>query len=196
MKKIILVTGNQGKLIYARGVLRDFKIKVIQRELEINEGRSHDPKKIVKEKALQAYEQIKGPLLIEDSGIFIEELGGFPKTMIHFAEETVGIEGILKLMQGVENRAAEFRSALAFISAEYLEPIIFEEVDGGFTIAKKVWETTGLILGEFDRILIPPGEIRTNSVLSQQERVIRQKVRKKQTHWYKFGKWYSGRLKK
>lgn len=53
--------------------------------------------------------------------VFIHELNGFPRAYVNHALDTIGIEGILKLMKGVANRYCEFRSCLAFYDGDKLD---------------------------------------------------------------------------
>ena len=138
--------------------MEKFGFVFISHELDIIEPREDDPEKVSAEKAIQAIKLLNEPLVVEDSGIFIEALNGFPKTFVHFAESTIGIVNILKMMNGVNNRKVEFRQSLAYIDPKMKEPIIFSYVDGGYTLADKVWIPKFEDTGEFDKVLIPPGE--------------------------------------
>ncbi|MEK6818361.1 MAG: non-canonical purine NTP pyrophosphatase, partial [Nanoarchaeota archaeon] len=125
---------------HANTALKKLGFGVVGQKLDIIEPREEDPEKVVIEKAVQALQQLKKPLIVEDSGIFIEALNGFPKTFVHFALDTLGIKNILKLMDGVENRNAEFRQSLSYIEPGMNEPKVFSYVDGGFTLADRIWE--------------------------------------------------------
>ncbi|HJM13569.1 MAG TPA: RdgB/HAM1 family non-canonical purine NTP pyrophosphatase [Candidatus Thalassarchaeaceae archaeon] len=61
-------------------------------------------------------ESVSSAVMAEDSGLFVDSLGGFPGPFSSYVESTVGIEAVLKLMQGEESRGAEYRAAavLAF----------------------------------------------------------------------------------
>lgn len=112
MKEVIFVTSNKGKISSAQ---RDLKnIKVLPYNTELIEPRSDDLKEIAKQKVLQAYKIVKKPCIALDSGFFIEELNGFPRTYVNHMLGTIGIEGILKLMDSIENRYCEFKSCLAY----------------------------------------------------------------------------------
>ena len=54
-----------------------------------------------------------------DAGFYIRALNGFPRAFANFALETIGIEGILKLMEGKEGqeRSCEFRECMAYIDS-------------------------------------------------------------------------------
>ncbi len=58
--------------------------------------------------------RIIGPTIVEDSGLFIECLNGFPGPYSAYVYETLGCNGLLKLLIGLEERNAEFRSAIAY----------------------------------------------------------------------------------
>ena len=49
-----------------------------------------------------------------DCGFWIDELDGFPKAFVNFALDTIGIQGILKLMEGKENRDCRFTECLSY----------------------------------------------------------------------------------
>ncbi len=195
MEKVIyFITGNQTKILHAQTALAGSGIKVIQKEAEIIEPREEDPEKIVAEKALQAIKMVNAPLMVEDSGIFIEALGGFPKTFIHFVTDTIGIAGILKLMTGETNRNAEFRQSLAYLEPGMKEPKIFNYVDSGFTLADKIWDPMDEVAGEFDRILIPPGENKPLCVFSRTWRAERDARQNKDSiHYRQLALWLANR---
>jgi len=167
MKQIVFVTGNQLKILHANEVLNKFGYEVVQKKAELIEPREEDPERVVIEKATQAFEVLKTPLIVEDSGIFIAALNGFPKTMVKFAESTIGISGILKLMEGKDDRSAEFRQSLAYMSSEMSAPKVFSYVDGGYRVAEKIQDGENSYF-EFNKILIPPGENKTLSTFSKE----------------------------
>ena len=158
IKNITFVTGNQMKVSHANTAIEGFNYIFVSQKLAIIESREEEPEKVVVEKAKQAMFQLNIPLVVEDSGIFIEALNGFPKTFVHFAQDTIGINNILKMMDGVNNRKVEFRQSLAYIERGMEEPKVFSYVDGDYTLASKVWTPKYEDTGDFDKILIPPGE--------------------------------------
>lgn len=119
MKKIIFVTSNKGKIASAQEYFKN--IKLISYDAELIEPRTDDIKEIAKEKVFQAYAMVKEPCIALDSGFFIKELNGFPKAYVNHALETIGIEGILKLMEDKQGKSCEFRSCLAYYDGKELE---------------------------------------------------------------------------
>lgn len=57
---------------------------------------------------------MKKPCIALDTGFFIDELNGFPRAFVNFSLDTIGIDGILKLMEGKENRTCRFEECLAY----------------------------------------------------------------------------------
>lgn len=111
-KEIIFVTTNTGKIATAQQYFKGIELKTYNYNLI--EPRSDDIQEIAKSKVLQAFELVKKPCIALDSGFFIESLNGFPRAFVNFALDTLGIEGIIRTMQGIENRKCSFKECLAY----------------------------------------------------------------------------------
>ena len=98
MEELVFVTHNKGKIASAQEVLKEVNFKVYEYDLE--EPRSDDIKYISKYKVMEAYKMVNKPCISMDSGFWIDELDGFPRAFVNFTLDTIGIEGILKLMEG------------------------------------------------------------------------------------------------
>ncbi len=111
--KLTIVTSNAHK---AAEVAAFFSgdVEVTHVALDLPEHRSDDVGEIAREKAQYAYEQLKTPLMVDDTGLFIDALKGFPGPYAAFVLNTLGNAGILKLMDGVPDRSARFTTAIAF----------------------------------------------------------------------------------
>lgn len=112
MNEIVFVTHNKGKAKSAEKYFTNLKISTY--DFELDEPRSDDIKEIATAKVKQAYNIVKKPCIALDTGFFIKELNGFPRAFVNFALDTIGIEGILKLMQGIDNRKCKFEECLAY----------------------------------------------------------------------------------
>lgn len=156
--QLLFITGNSTKVRHAEVALSGLDIEVVQKKYSLTEPRLENPEEIVLAKAVEAFSVFKTPLIVEDSGIFIKALNGFPKTYVHFAVATIGVAGIVKLMAGETDRSAEFHQSLAYISPSLPAPQVFSYVDGGYQIAQKVWTPEFENTADFDKILIPPGQ--------------------------------------
>ena len=87
---------------------------IIHVSLDLPEYRSDDVGEIARGKAQYAYSQLKIPLIVDDTGLFIDALKGFPGPYAAFVLQSIGNTGILKLMEGIPDREARFTTAIAF----------------------------------------------------------------------------------
>ena len=111
-KEIIFVTHNMGKIKSAERCFENLKFKTFNYELD--EPRSDDIKEIATAKVKQAYEIVKRPCIALDTDFRIDELNGFQRAFVNFSLETIGVQGILKLMENKKNRKCAFNECLAY----------------------------------------------------------------------------------
>ncbi|MFX0013648.1 MAG: RdgB/HAM1 family non-canonical purine NTP pyrophosphatase [Promethearchaeota archaeon] len=91
------------------------------------------------------------PVFVEDSGLFIDKLNGFPGPYSAYVYKTLGLRGILNLMQEIRNRKAYFQSSIALKIENSIE-IFTERVNG--TISNRI-SNSGW---GYDPIFIPEKE--------------------------------------
>ncbi|MFW9855892.1 MAG: non-canonical purine NTP pyrophosphatase [Candidatus Thorarchaeota archaeon] len=120
IETIIFVTSNSHKFDEVKHLFSRFtSFKLMQLDLELPELQSFDLEKI-STFALKSLSEITNgdienfPVFVEDSGLFIRALKGFPGPFSSFSYRTLGLDGILTLMQGVIDRKANFQSSIAF----------------------------------------------------------------------------------
>ena len=165
MKTITYVTGNWAKIESAKKALTPLGYEVNNIKMDTIEIQADDVEEVAKFSAKWASEQLKCDILKNDTGLFIEALNGFPGTYTHYADDTIGEDGILKLLDGIENRNAYFKEVLAY--CEYGgEPITFIGITKGI-IAK---EKSGKYGWSWDFIFIPEGEDKTLGCFPDNER--------------------------
>ncbi|MBN2122605.1 RdgB/HAM1 family non-canonical purine NTP pyrophosphatase [Candidatus Micrarchaeota archaeon] len=109
--EILFVTGNGHKFREAESILKHFGVNISHKNLHLEEMRSDSVEEIARASALDAYAKAGVPLFVEDSGLFIPSLGGFPGAYSAWAFGKIGNAGILKLAAG---SVAEFRAAIAY----------------------------------------------------------------------------------
>lgn len=112
MAEIVFVTNNKGKIESAKRILKDVDLKIFEYDLE--EPRSDDISYISRYKVIEAYKLVKRPCISLDCGFWIDALNGFPRAFVNFALDTIGIEGILKLMEGKIDRSCRFTECLSY----------------------------------------------------------------------------------
>ena len=139
MKKIILATGNQGKVRELNAMLKSHYIIVSQKALQVEEvpetGSSFIENALIK--ARNASFQTNLPALADDSGLEVEALDGDPGiySARYAGEEATDEDNISKLISNMEqhqNRSARFCCAMVFVeNAEDTKPIIIEKYWNG-----------------------------------------------------------------
>ncbi len=114
--EIFFATSNDHKFSEAEGILGREGIALSRFAFRHNEIRSDSLEEIANEAAHAAFSGCRKPVFVEDTGLFIDCLNGFPGTYSAWVQRKIGPEGILKLMQGIERekRSAAFRSVAAF----------------------------------------------------------------------------------
>ncbi|WP_338099774.1 XTP/dITP diphosphatase [Methanolapillus africanus] len=130
MQKIVFVTGNAGKFNEIQGILSGFGIEVIQNKGDYPEIQADDLEPIAAASAKAAAEDLGIPVLVDDSGIFIKALNGFPGPYSRFVEDHLGNPRVLKLMDGEQNRDAYFKTVVAFCKPGE-EPLTFAGIVEG-----------------------------------------------------------------
>ena len=145
--ELIYVTDNKEKFKTAQLILEN-KVKLKQVSLDLIEPQRIKPKEVSEIKAKQAYEILKKPLFVTDTGLSLDAFNGFPGALIKFFNEYIGQKGILKLLDGIENRSAKAIVSLTFYDDKTMRT--FEGITEG-TIAEKEWPEGW----EYDRIFMP-----------------------------------------
>jgi XTP/dITP diphosphohydrolase len=102
------VSSNAHKYQEARTVLGDLGLRVRWVRRELPEPQADDLATVVRAK-LRAVQGLPGTVLVEDSGLMLRGLGGFPGVYSSYTLRTIGLEGILRLLRG-RPRAAVFRT--------------------------------------------------------------------------------------
>lgn len=154
--KITYVTGNWAKLESAKAILEPLGFEIDNIKMDTIEIQADDVVDVAKYSASWASEKLRCSVLKNDTGLFVEALKGFPGVYTHYADETIGEDGLLKLMEGVDNRRAYFKEVLAY--CEYGSvPVTFVGITKG-TIARKKSGTYGWT---WDFIFIPDGQDKT-----------------------------------
>ncbi|MEM2546333.1 MAG: XTP/dITP diphosphatase [Candidatus Bathyarchaeia archaeon] len=184
-KVIFFATNNVNKFNEARKVLSRYKIAVGMIRIKTLEIQSESLEEIAKTSAIHAYKQCGLPLIVEDAGLFVEALNGFPGPYSSYVYKTIGNEGLLWLMEKSANRKAKFQSVVAYVSEELDAPICFKgEVVGEIT--RELRKESHFGFG-FDPIFKPANSPKTFAEMSITEK---NKYSHRARAFRRFAKWY------
>lgn len=149
--KVLFSTTNKHKIKEANEIGKIYGIEFEQVNFPYPEIRDEKFENVASEGVMYVYERVKNAVIVEDSGIVIDVLNGFPGTFSAFVEKKIGNKGILKLMKGVENRKAKYISAVAFYDGKILKTFV------GIVEGKISDEERGSGGFGYDPIFIPDG---------------------------------------
>ena len=116
MNVIFFVSNNIHKYSEIKSILHDrtTDLDVNFYKQTIIEIQDDQIEKIAIEKAKSAYNTVKRPIIIEDDGLFINSLNGFPGQYSSYVFKSIGNRGILRLLEGSRDRSAFFKSIFVY----------------------------------------------------------------------------------
>ena len=160
MTNVTFITGNENK---ARLLSKLLGMEIEYHKLALDEIQSPDPEAVVRHKVLQAYDVLKRPVLVEDTCMGLDELGGLPGPFIKFfIEQENGAEAICRMADGLSSRRATATITFGYYDGNRLD-IISNKVHGiipdhpGKTVSGFGWDTVfvedgynGVVRSELD----------------------------------------------
>jgi len=155
-KEIRFVTTNVNKFNEAKDILSEYGIKLIHVPADITEIQSTNLVDIVIYKVMEAVKIVNPPLIVEDTGLFINALNGFPGPYASYVYNTLGLSKILSLLRDTSDRSASFIAVGALVFRENMFKIFRARVDGHISTDIRGNKGFG-----YDPIFIPTGSTRT-----------------------------------
>lgn len=127
--RLLFVTSNPGKVREVEAILG---APIAQLDLDLPEIQALEVAEVARHKALTAFEQAGRPVIVEDTGLYLDALAGLPGALVRWFLATIGPAGICALIPPGLTRAARARTAVALCA------------DG--TVELFIGETTGVIV--------------------------------------------------
>lgn len=185
-RSVLFATSNRGKLEEARTILAPFGISVEQFDGKGIEIQADTTSEVAAYASKGAAKSAGRAVLVEDAGLYVDSLGGFPGPYSAYAFKTIGVAGIIALLRPSSSaRGAKFVSSLAYCEPEE-EPSLFEGTVRGTITAKPI----GRKGFGFDPIFIPDGGARTFGEMDLKEKCA---VSHRANSMRMFAKWYLSR---
>ncbi len=181
-KVLWLATENRNKLREAQAILTNFGIRARWLKRAKVEIQSSDLEKISSFAANNISRTHKGMVVVEDSGLFVEALGGFPGPFSAYVQRTIGPSGILRLLGQKEKRGAYFQASIAASESGCARGVFTGTVRGRISRTERGDNGFG-----FDPIFIPEGRRMTFGEMGDSQKNSqshRSKVYRKLADWY------------
>lgn len=157
--ELYLVTSNLHKVDELSPIFKKVGITLKQLKIGKLEIQSDNVEEISHFAARVAFEMTNKPLIVDDTGLFIDVLNGFPGPFAHYVLDTIGRSGILKLLINSSDRNAKFITAATICTPTTGCKTFTGVLEGNIAL-----EERGNFGFGYDSIFIPKG---LNSTLAE-----------------------------
>lgn len=154
------VTSNQSKIKEAENIL---KLKVNKVDIDIKEIQAIEVEEIVKDKANRAYNIVRKPVLVEDTGLYIESWNGFPGALIKWVLKTIGNQGLCKILKEYDRKTTAKTCVCIYNGKDF--HVFTGEINGETTKEPRGKSGFG-----WDSVFQPDGLNKTFAEMSQEEK--------------------------
>lgn len=165
MKQIWFATGNTGKLREVQEKYYKYGIAVEQLNAPYPEIQADTLAEVVESGLNWLWGEHGRPVIIDDSGLFIDSQKGFPGVYSAYVLKTLGCQGIIQLMKGESDTKAHFQCCAGYMNEDGDITIAEGRVDGNLILE---------MLGDwgfgFDPIFVPAGHDKTFAEMSLSEK--------------------------
>lgn len=165
--ELCFATSNAHKFQEAEFVLRETNLRLRRIHSKGTEVQSDDVAEIARIAAAETFMIYRRPLFVEDTGLLIGSLNGFPGAFAAYVYKTIGLDGIIRLMEGARSRKAEFVSVVAYCNESPRSKLFAGRLKGRIAAELKGRGGFG-----FDSIFIPEGRGKTLAEMSLAEKCV------------------------
>lgn len=159
----LFITSNRHKYLEISSALSVYGYEITWKNLKYEEIQADSTIEVSLDSAAKLSKSITEDFFIEDTGLYIDQLNGFPGPYASYVASTIGNEGILRLLSGKE-RGARFITIITYHRKGKLEQF-FGELKGN--ISQEPLGTGGF---GYDPIFIPAGKELTLAEMSLTEK--------------------------
>ena len=164
LSELFFASSNEHKFQEAERILANLGMQINLFKTTLEEIQSNNLNDIAEKKAINAYDLIQKPVIIEDDGLFINALDGFPGPYSSYVYDTIGNKGIMNLLENSKVRDAKFVSIIAYCDSDCDVKLFESSIPGKISsiIEKGGWG--------YDPIFIPDGESKTYANVSDKDK--------------------------
>jgi inosine triphosphate pyrophosphatase len=125
-RDIVFVTGNKNKVRETENIIGPLEV----RDMDLPELQG-TPEEIVTQKCQLAAEEIQGPVIVEDTSLCFNALGGMPGPYVKWFLKTTGIKGMVKMLDSFEDKSAYAQCIFAYSAGPGHTPVLFPGITRG-----------------------------------------------------------------
>ena len=156
MPSFVLVTGNLDKVAEAERILG---FRPDHEPVDLPEIQSLDLSEVLDAKVREAYDRLGRPVVVEETGLYLDAMNGFPGPLVKWMLDAMGPEGIARSCRQMGDDGAEVRTALAFFDGRHMQ------VAEGVVRGRLAPEPRGEHGFGWDPVFMPETESRTYAEL-------------------------------
>ncbi|XP_073427634.1 inosine triphosphate pyrophosphatase [Dendrobates tinctorius] len=124
VRSVVFVTGNAKKLEEVIQILGDkFPCKLVAKKIDLPEYQGESDE-ISIQKCKEAAKQIQGPVIVEDTCLCFNALGGLPGPYIKWFLEKLKPEGLHRMLAGFEDKSAFALCTFAYSTGNPEDPVL------------------------------------------------------------------------
>ena len=165
MPELQIITSNNGKIKEFKEIFGDSKYLPVQNNIDYPEIQASSLEEVEDFGLSWLGEKIEPPFVIDDSGVFIDNFDGFPGVYTRYVYDTIGLAGVLRQMENIDNRACTFRCVLGLLTESGEKRKFSGECHG--TLINELRGDGGF---GYDPIFIPQGFDKTFAELAPEEK--------------------------
>lgn len=159
--EVLFITGNKKKAEEVKAITG---LDVLTENLDIPEVQSLNVEEVARAKAFTAFQLTGKPVIVDDTGMSIEALGGLPGALVVWFLDTLKPEGILDMLAEKTNRKASVSTCIAYADEKGVS-VFTGTVYGKIADSLKGENGFG-----YDPIFIPSGSDKTYAQMSSEEK--------------------------
>ncbi|KAM3724617.1 SAM50-like protein [Dirofilaria immitis] len=124
MQTLLFVTGNVNKIKEVRAILGN-RFTIENKDIDLPEYQG-EPSEIARLKCLAASQQLQRPVIVEDTSLCFNALGGLPGPYIKWFLKNLKTDGLYKLLAGFEDKTAYAQCIFAYCEDPSKPILLFE----------------------------------------------------------------------
>lgn len=150
--EVLFITKNKHKFQEAKLIAESYGIKLVQSQVEKIEIQSDNLEEIVLYASRNLPQEVRNRIyILEDAGLFVEKLNGFPGPYSSYVFKTLGCRGIITLLKNHKKPWRAYFKSVVLLHLPDKGDLIFVGITKGI-ISDKIRGSKGF---GFDPIFIP-----------------------------------------